>query len=490
MPRRRIPTPLSLILTTLRTSRGWSQKELGAAIGLPHGFVSDYEVSRRPLNRLRLEQMVTALDYPPETIDILLFAFSFLHGPEPPPGRPLSPTRRELEQIDRLLAEMIRLTTEVGWEQMVRGFRDRGVVQDRARAEELWEILKPHTPANRRLLVEKARELQGWAVCEKVCAESAKAAAADANRALDLADLALQIATLTRGPEGWRSRLQGYAWAFVANARRVASDLPGADKAFAQAWQLWKACPVAEEGPLAEWRLLDLEASLRRDQRRFAESLRLLDSALAWKPGREAESRILLNKAFALEQIGAFQEAIEVLKRAQSAVDEKSDPRLLCVLRFNLAVNFCHLGSHEEAAELLPEIRKLSTRLGNGLDLVRAVWLEGRIAASMGKKEKAISALTRVREEFASRGIAYDVALSTLELAVLYLEEGWTAKVKELARQMAPIFKAQGVHREALAALQLFRDAAERETATAELARRVVDYLCRARHNPGLKFEA
>jgi len=108
----------------------------------------------------------------------------------------------------------------------------------------------------------------------------------------------------------------------------------------------------------------------------------------------------------------------------------------------------------------------------------------------MGKKEKAISALTWVREEFASRGIAYDVALSTLELAVLYLEEGWTAKVKELARQMAPIFKAQGVHREALAALQLFRDAAERETATAELARRVVDYLCRARHNPGLKFEA
>jgi hypothetical protein len=61
--------------------------------------------------------------------------------------------------------------------------------------------------------------------------------------------------------------------------------------------------------------------------------------------------------------------------------------------------------------------------------------------------------------------------------------------VRGLARQMAPIFKAQGIHQEALAALRLFCKAAEQEAATVEMVRRVVEYLYRARHNPELRLE-
>ena len=55
---------------------------------------------------------------------------------------------------------------------------------------------------------------------------------------------------------------------------------------------------------------------------------------------------------------------------------------------------------------------------------------------------------------------------------------------------MLRIFEAQGVHREALAALRLFCEAAQSEEATAGLARRVMEYLNRARLNPELRFEA
>ena len=55
---------------------------------------------------------------------------------------------------------------------------------------------------------------------------------------------------------------------------------------------------------------------------------------------------------------------------------------------------------------------------------------------------------------------------------------------------MLPIFKAQKVEREALAALQIFYDAAKRETATVELTRRIVKFLYRAQHDPKLRFEA
>jgi hypothetical protein len=95
-----------------------------------------------------------------------------------------------------------------------------------------------------------------------------------------------------------------------------------------------------------------------------------------------------------------------------------------------------------------------------------------------------------VRAGFADQGIAYDAALATLELAVLYLEQERTREVKALARQMAPIFKAQGVHREALAALKLFCEAAEKEAVSVELTRRIVAYLYRAQHQPELRFEA
>ena len=59
--------------------------------------------------------------------------------------------------------------------------------------------------------------------------------------------------------------------------------------------------------------------------------------------------------------------------------------------------------------------------------------------------------------------------------------------LEPLAR-MAEVFESKGVHREALAALRLFQEAAEREEATADLARRVLGYLFRARHDQGLRF--
>lgn len=84
----------------------------------------------------------------------------------------------------------------------------------------------------------------------------------------------------------------------------------------------------------------------------------------------------------------------------------------------------------------------------------------------------------------------YDVALADLEMAPLLLAEGAVAKVKEMAAELVGVFEKKGIHREALVALQLFHEAAEREQATAELARRVLEFLFRARWDEGLQFVA
>jgi hypothetical protein len=44
--------------------------------------------------------------------------------------------------------------------------------------------------------------------------------------------------------------------------------------------------------------------------------------------------------------------------------------------------------------------------------------------------------------------------------AFLYLRQGRAADVKRLAEEIFPVFQAQDVHREAVAALRLFQEAA------------------------------
>jgi hypothetical protein len=53
---------------------------------------------------------------------------------------------------------------------------------------------------------------------------------------------------------------------------------------------------------------------------------------------------------------------------------------------------------------------------------------------------------------------------------------------------MAWIFQAQGISREALAALVLFRDAAQRETATVELVQQVISEVKTAKRSAPLSF--
>ena len=83
----------------------------------------------------------------------------------------------------------------------------------------------------------------------------------------------------------------------------------------------------------------------------------------------------------------------------------------------------------------------------------------------------------------------YDYALVSLELASVLLEQGEAMEVRTLASEMLWLFQAQGVHREALAALRLFCQAAKTEGATVELTRRILTYLHRAQHDPELRFE-
>ncbi|HEY3566474.1 MAG TPA: helix-turn-helix transcriptional regulator [Thermoanaerobaculia bacterium] len=479
--------PLSsqaLALLYLRSREDCSQRELADRMGwADEKMISRYERGSKPVSRRTLDACAEALGYPPEAVDLLLLVDSWIEPDEeePPLAEPFSPEVRR--SIERAGLSLGRSFLE-GWRtELVRALLSLKVEMARRRAPELWARLKPATRQERREAVAALPELQDWALAELVCHESEKAAAHKVEIALELADLALYIAGRVPGEEPWRSRVEGYCWAYVANARRVANDFAGADKAFARAWDLWQAGASSNISLLAEWRLFDLESSLRRAERRFSEALSLLDQAqiAIGKNDLAANARILLKKEHVFDQIGDTRSALATLAEVKPFVEASGDLRLLFVLLFKTANNLYHLGRYEEAAQELTRVRELAVDQANELDLIRVVWLEARVAAGEHRKEKAIIGLEQVRQDFTARGLPYDAALASLELAALYLEEGRTSEVRNLARAMGWIFNAQGIAREALAALTFFLDAAQRETATVDLARRITAELERTR---------
>lgn len=465
----------ALALIYLRSKRGWSKKRLAAELGFADDrLISRYERGEKPLSRENLHRMAACLGYAREAVDALLSLDRFI--PPPPPEEDTSPVALSLEELQTI----DRTALTAGWTfaehlQTVlrRNWKAAKAEEDRHQAGDLWKLLEPATREERRRLVDVFPDFRTWALAVRVCEESVRAAAHRVDRALELADLALFVAGRVPGEEGWRSCLQGFAWAHVANARRVANDFDGADEAFTQAWDLSRI--GSDSGLLPEWRLLDLEASLRREQHRLPEALELLSRARALcGESKHAIARILLKKEHIFDQMGDTEGALAALAEAAPFVSELKDSHLLFAHHFKTANNLYHLGRYTEAAKRLSQVRELAIEQGNELDLIRVLWLEARVASGQGKVQGAIAALEQVQRDFTNHELPYDAALSSLDLALLWLEAGRIAEVSELARRMAWIFASKKIHREALAALALFSEAARQKTATADLTRSVI----------------
>ena len=495
-----IPGEMAWTVRCLRGIPGWSQAEMAAWSGVAESSISRYENGKTTPSPKTWAKLCAAVGLSCAAVDEILRpalrkVLTLLEGIAPGLiGRSSSEAEDWTDELLRALSTILRPTIALVVEEVVAvggpWGRDRPPAPaDRLEAPGLWAVLRDSPAAERELLLEEAREYWSWAVCELACAESVVAASHSAERAVEMAELAIEVARRVLGDDLWCRRLLGFAGVHLGNAKRVHGQLQASDEAFRSALPLWKAGAPGDPGLLNEARVIGLEATLRLEQRQPAKALALLAEAL--EVDRHGETKYLLvNRASALELLGDYDGAIADLQRAELLVDGTLEPRLLFGLRFNLLGNLLHLGHFAIAEKLMQKVRALADRLGQELDLVRTRWLEGWLAAGLGRRDEAIAALEQVREDFNTREIPYDAALATLELATLYLEEGRTGEVRLVASELKWIFKAEGIEREALAALRLFYEAAEQEALTVELARRMASFLYRAQHDPELRFEA
>ncbi len=268
--------------------------------------------------------------------------------------------------------------------------------------------------------------------------------------------------------------LRAEAWAHLGNTRRIAEDLPAADRAFARA-ELHRDRGTDDLHLRAG--ILRLKAPLRRDQSRLADALAALAEAVALytvlQEGRLA-ARAKLNLGLVYLYSGDPAAAYPLTVQAAQAVSPGDDPAFALGALHNLALCVAEAGRIQRALGLFTGLLPLYAASGDRVLQVRVAWVIGRVLAHQKDWKAAAEAFDLVRTEFTNRGLAFDAALAGLELALAHLQLGRTAEVRALAEEMLPVFVAQQIPREASAALLLFVEAARREALSADAVARLV----------------
>lgn len=370
--------------------------------------------------------------------------------------------------------------------------REASIQQEHAAGCKLFEELMRHPFAHRLLLVTNSPRFHDRMLCERLLEESHSAGFQAPAQAIELARIAVEVARSLRvedveSLESWNG-LQARSWAQLGNALRISSDHAGAEEALNLAESFLAGNRV---GLIDKARVLDLQASLLRDQRRFTQAAHKLDRVIAiyqeigqWN----LLGRALKQKSMICGEAGDTEAEISLLRRALDLLDPEEEPRTFLAARHNLILALNDGGRPREAFVLLFHTRPLYLKMGDRMNLLRLRWVEGSVSLGLGRVEQAAVAFREVRDAFLELDVDYDAALVSLDLAGAYILQGRSAEVKRLATETLAVFQARNIHREAMAALLVFCKAAEVDEAGLGLVHEVSEFLKRARNNPDCSF--
>jgi transcriptional regulator with XRE-family HTH domain len=211
------PEDVRLALGVLRLLRGWTQAEMAAAAGVHKSLLSLYEQGKTVPTPKTLGRLIAAVELPPASFDSVVSLVRLIRYWS---GR----SDEASADAATALARIVGTTVEVAIARDLAGWTpDLPLAADAANAaevEELWESLERLSAERRSLLVREIPDFQDPRLGERLCAESERAAPADAARAQELAALAREIAVRAVAPEEERARLRSHAEACLAEARR------------------------------------------------------------------------------------------------------------------------------------------------------------------------------------------------------------------------------------------------------------------------------
>lgn len=339
--------------------------------------------------------------------------------------------------------------------------RERRIAAQREAAPRLLGELLGHPAAQRLARVCADPRFHSPALGEALIDRCREAGAEDPAAAIEMGELAVALSEQVDDPLCGALVVQGLkarSWAWLGNARRLASDLQGAERALTTAELL------AERGtgdPLERAELLGLRAALLADLRAFDDAERLLDRALDLYRAagdRHLAGRSLVQKGLVRGcRAGLEAEGIELLREGVDLLDRARGGRFLTHALFTLTSLLADAGRPQEAAAALRETRALCQEAGDRLNLIRLRRLEGKIEEGLGRPDAAEAALIEARDAFLHEGLGAEAAIASIDLAVLYAGQGRLPEMVRLSENMSPVYRARDMRREIVATLMVFQ---------------------------------
>ena len=290
--------------------------------------------------------------------------------------------------------------------------------------------------------------------------------------------------------EVWDHRCR--AWGELANAQRVANDYERAAQSLGEALRHLVRGSRSEE---LEVRLMDIHASLEGHRCHFYEAFDILDVVVGihLKRGdRHLAGRTLIKKGMFKGYHGESREALELTRQGLELLDENRDPVLCFQAIHNQVYLLIDLENYQEARLLLWSNLGRYERHGGTIDRLKLRGLWGLINAGLGKLEEAARDFEAERRGLQEEGLSYTAAVTSLDLAAVYFEQGRIAETETVAFEALTVFQEMDIPEQGQLSVLVLRKALELRLATVDLLgllRRTAKFLRRVKHDSTAVFD-
>ena len=311
-----------------------------------------------------------------------------------------------------------------------------------------------------------------WGLCERLQERSWELRQRDPSAMVELAQHAVEAAQRISSRKYGAQHvadLLARAWAGLANGYRISDQFALAETAFEEAFE---ARRQGTGSPILRARLAEVAASLLCDQRHFPTAFQLLDFAhqtyLKYQADHDA-GRVMIQRGVHTGHSGDPEEGIQLLARGLQLIDRGREPKLILQSLHSILLFRVELEDFKSARRQIWEMRPLYRYHDDQILLVKLRGIEGKVFVGLGELDRASRAFQQAKDGFLEKGMNYDAALVSFELAALWLREGKRDKVRELLQEMLEIFRARYIAREAIAALIMLRDSANSNELSVDL---------------------
>jgi len=265
--------------------------------------------------------------------------------------------------------------------------RQAELERERIEAPLLVARLLGLTQEQRQILLNNSQRFRTWGVLELLIRRGKEETFNDPYHAEELLKVAINISRHLSSSEYGKERifdLQARTWGYIANAQRTQRNLQSSEEAFSEAFaHLYRGTGDALEEAI----LIDLHASLKRNQGQAETSLRLLDRAKSIFTGlgeTHQVCKVVVNASNAYRMTGDYEKAFSLLYQALRLINPDQDRRLMLYASNNLADLLASTGFFMRAQHELLRSHWLYQQFPEPRIQSGRRWIEAKIAHGLG----------------------------------------------------------------------------------------------------------